>query len=366
VRALLLQFHRWTGLTVGLVLVFIAVTGLGMLFRPQLEPVVEKHLLEPADCSVRQSLDRLVSNARAAHSGQPIEEVEIARHPGRPVIVRFEDRHDIYVNSCDGSVIASRSHWGGFFGTVEQLHRFRFLDNWTGDVIGGTAAAVMLLVFVAGGITIWWPASRRALKNAFKVKWSHRGRAFELNLHRATGIYVCLILLVIGLSALPLAFKPVRYWIYAATRSPIPAAKPKSKPVGADSKPADLRDVVRRAHNLVPGARSTFVVPPHRAGDPVEIFMIADDAPHPNARSYAYFDAFSGALLRFEPYDASSPGHRIHRWLSSLHMGYLGGPLGQLALALGVLGVPLLAYTGIASYLHGRKARSARPAEGRS
>ena len=205
-RGAILQVHRWSGLTVGLLLVFLAVTGLGLLFRPQLEPLVERHLLEARRCDARASLDAVVAAARGARPGQPIEEIEIAARPGASIIVRSADRQEIYVDPCTAAVIGAKPHWGGFFGAVEQLHRFRFLDAWTGDVIGGMAASMMVLVFVAGGITIWWPASRRALKSAFRLKPALKGRAFDLNLHRTTGIYVIVVLLVVGLSAIPLAF----------------------------------------------------------------------------------------------------------------------------------------------------------------
>ncbi|TMG88658.1 MAG: PepSY domain-containing protein, partial [Betaproteobacteria bacterium] len=36
-RKTILQVHRWTGLTLGLVAVFLAITGLAMVFRSQLE-----------------------------------------------------------------------------------------------------------------------------------------------------------------------------------------------------------------------------------------------------------------------------------------------------------------------------------------
>jgi uncharacterized iron-regulated membrane protein len=356
-RSGILAIHRWTGLTLGLALVFIAVTGTGMLFRPQLEPIAERGILQVPDCASRGSLDAIVANAIAAHPGKPIEEIEILARPDAAIAVRFEDRHDVLVNPCTAGVIAGRSHWGGFFGTVEQLHRFRFLGNWAGDVIGGSAAVMMLLVFVAGGVAMWWPASRRAWSGAFKVKWRLRGHAFELNLHRATGIYVCLALTVVGLSALPLAFKPVRYAIYSALGSPMPAPKPKSaKPVGSAA-PASLDYILRGVEALMPGATSTVLVPPHKSDEAVEAFAIAADAPHGNARSYAYFDAYTGTLLRFDPYAATSAGNKAHRWLSSLHMGYLGGAFGQLLLLLGALGVPLLACTGISSYLRGRMRR---------
>ena len=344
-------------MTVGLLLMFLAVTGLGLLFRPQLEPVVERQWLQAGTCDARAPLDTVVARAVASHPGQPIEEIEIAASPRASIVVRFDDRHDVYIDPCNAAVVGARSHWGGFFGTVEQLHRFRFLSAWTGDVIGGTAAAFLLLVFVAGGLTVWWPASRRALKSAFKVKWQLKGRAFELNLHRTTGVYVCLVLLVVGLSALPLAFKPVRYAIFSAVGSPMPAPKPKSTKAAEGAAPAPLEEILERAQALVPGATDTVLTPAHKGGDPVEIFMVAPDAPHANARSYAWFDSATGSLLRFEPYASSSTGNKIHRFLSALHMGYIGGPLGQVLLFLGVLGVPVLGYTGITSYLRGRRAR---------
>ena len=357
IRGAILQVHRWSGLTVGLLLIFLAVTGLGLVFRPQLEPIVERRMLQAATCEARAPVDTVVARATAAHPGQPIEEVEMVASPRASIVVRFDDRYDVFVDPCAASVVAGRSHWGGVFGTLEQLHRFRFLSSWTGDVIGGTAAAFLLVVFVAGGLTIWWPASRRALKSAFKLKWRLKGRAFELNLHRTTGIYVCVVLLAVASSALPLAFKPVRNAIFSAVGSPMPAPKPAGTKIGAGTQPASMEGIVERAKALVPGAADIVLTPPRKDGDAVEVFMVGPDEPHANARSYAWFDAATGKLLRFEPYASSSTGNKVHRFLSALHMGYIGGALGQMLLFLGVLGIPVLGYTGIASYLRGRRAR---------
>src|SRR5437870_4660249 len=67
VRTLVLQAHRWTGLTVGLVLVFMAITGSLIAYRSHLEPVVNRDLLTVPACANRAPLDTLISNARAAH-----------------------------------------------------------------------------------------------------------------------------------------------------------------------------------------------------------------------------------------------------------------------------------------------------------
>jgi vanillate O-demethylase ferredoxin subunit len=85
--------------------------------------------------------------------------------------------------------------------------------------------------------------------------------------------------------------------------------------------------------------------------DAVEIYAIERGAPHPNARSYVYLNPYTADVLRFEPYAASSAGNRIYRWLGSLHTARVGGLPVQLLLFAGILGVPVLAYTGIRSAL---------------
>jgi len=42
---LVLSWHRWTGLTIGLVLVFMAATGILISYRSRLEPAVYRGLL---------------------------------------------------------------------------------------------------------------------------------------------------------------------------------------------------------------------------------------------------------------------------------------------------------------------------------
>jgi vanillate O-demethylase ferredoxin subunit len=67
-------------------------------------------------------------------------------------------------------------------------------------------------------------------------------------------------------------------------------------------------------------------------------------------------------VVRYVPYAASSAGNKLYFWTLSLHTGHVGGLAGQLVLLAGALSVPLLAYTGISSYLRRRARRSVAPA----
>ena len=64
---LVLSWHRWTGLTVGLVLVFMAATGILLSYRSRMEPAVYRDLLTAPACDA--AMEPPPGNGRA--TGQP-------------------------------------------------------------------------------------------------------------------------------------------------------------------------------------------------------------------------------------------------------------------------------------------------------
>jgi len=352
IRNTILQVHRWTGLTVGLVAVFLALTGLAMLFRPQLQPLAERGLRDVPSCSARLALDDLIARARESRPGARVGQVEIFEGGFGATIVRFSDMQGVYVNSCDGTVLGQQDRWGGFFGFVEWLHRLRFAgDPDVTELIGGSVSFVIALAMVIGGIAMWWPPGLGALKTAVKFRPGLKGRAFDVNLHRTVGLYASVVLLMSTLTSLTFTFEWARHAIFTAAGSPLPARKPGVAASGA-LLPAET--FMARTLKVVPGARDIQIQFPRKPGDAVEVQALDRDAPHANARDFIYLDPYSGDIVRFEPHATSSTGNRIYRWLGALHRGEVGGIAVQLLLFVGILGVPVLAYTGIRGYVRRR------------
>jgi ferredoxin-NADP reductase len=355
VRKSILQVHRWTGLTVGLLLIFLALTGLALVFRPHLEPVVHHNLLEVAPCTAPMPLDSLIANARAAHATGELDLVRIPGEPNASTMVRFTDNKEVFVNPCTGAVLGQQPRWGGVFGTMEEWHRFRFLKSTdVANFITGTAAIAMAFILVIAGIVIWWPRNLRSLKSAVTFRPHLRGRAFDLNLHQIVGLYASLVILAVAVTSLPLAFQWIRYGMFSAVGSPKPDPRPNASAPVVGARPLSMGAFWERTQSLVPHPAEAVLQLPRKPRDPVEIYVIESDAPHKNARTYLYLDAYTGDVLRFEPYAATSLGNRIYRWSASLHSGEVGGVFGQLLQFLGILGVPVLGYTGFSSYLRRR------------
>jgi ferredoxin-NADP reductase len=359
-RLTMLWLHRWTGLTAGLVLMMLATTGSMMLFRPQIEPLMQPDLLTVPSCLGRATIEALTSAAQTAHPEGKLDFVRLESYAAAAErmpagFVRFKDKTTVYLNPCTAQVLGQRNRYSGLFGTIEGLHRLRFVED--GEVITGTTALLTVLLLIGGGYYLWWPATRRGLRSAMRHDRSLRGPARTLNLHRTVGLYVGLIVLASALTGLPQAFKWYKQLLYSATGSAKPAKSPHS---AAPGKRIELERAWLIGQQIVPGASVSQLRYPEKPNDAIELFFIGRDAPHPNARTMLYLDAVTGATLRLDPYASSSAGNKLYFWMLSWHNGLVGGAFGQWLMLFGLLGVPVLGYTGFSSFLR-RQLRRAAP-----
>src|SRR3546814_12403230 len=77
-RQALLTIHRWLGLTLALLLVVQGGTGVAMVFRDEIEPVIHPEL-RVAPAPTRLSMQQLFDTVRTTHPDAAITRAEIPR-----------------------------------------------------------------------------------------------------------------------------------------------------------------------------------------------------------------------------------------------------------------------------------------------
>ncbi|HVU34238.1 MAG TPA: PepSY-associated TM helix domain-containing protein [Opitutaceae bacterium] len=358
-RKPLLVLHTWGGIISGLVLLTVALSGTVLIFRTQLERRMDpRRFIVPAGAQ-RWSIDRLAARARAAHPAGDLLSVRYYGDPTMPLLVLFSTREYVHLNPYTGEVLGTRARYGEGFGWVEGLHKYLTLDPDTGTNVNGTFGFVFAGLFLTG-LVLWWPATRRALKAGLTVNRKLRGRPWHLNLHKTLGFYATAILLFSAVTGIFIAFDSTRAALDVITLSP---ARNIPGPIaGAGEQFAGFDAVARQIDRLMPHARETYIARPKQGL--VTSYAIAADAPHPNARSYVWLDGATAGVVRFTPYARASRGYRLYYWLLSLHTAAAGGWVMKLLLLFGTLSVPVLAYTGVMSYLR-RKSRQTATAPAR-
>jgi vanillate O-demethylase ferredoxin subunit len=348
-RPWLLHLHRWSGLVAGIVFLLVALTGAALAFRPQLEPFVAPALLTAPACATTLPLDVLVERARATSpQAGPLRFIRLVETPGATVRVRFDDGKWVDVDPCSGRVAGSQRLYGGLFGTLSWLHIFGFMPGQ--KQIAGAVALLFAAAMLGAGLVLWWPPTLRALRAGMRLPSGVVGAARSIGLHKAVAFYAAPVLLASAATGLFQAY----HWGTA------PAPARLAAPAAPGAHAASLQGLWEVAQQVVPRPRKTQVRFPAQAGAPVTFEMVASDAPHANALNYVRIDPRNGQLREVVPHAANPPAHKAYLFAAALHYGWVGGIAGQLLLLLGSLAVPVLAWTGVASFLRRREARPGR------
>ncbi|MDE2371798.1 MAG: PepSY domain-containing protein [Burkholderiales bacterium] len=353
-RKKLLWLHTWTGLTLGLVIVLLAVTGGGMVLRPVLDEIVNRDLLVVPYCTAPLPLDDLARRAMAVHPSGRLHSIDITADPNASVLVRFANKDQVFLNPCDGRVLGQQNEYGGYFGVVDWLHRFRFMDE--GRLVAGWVSLAFFVVLIVGGVALWWPRKGVPLGHGLKFDPRLPGSARTLNLHRVVGIYSALLLLLITLTAIPISFVPVKQWIYRLAHD-VESAKPKSLPAASGQPRLPMQTLYERARQAMPEQEWMMLRYPVKPGDSVEAEIREHGVPHADSKSYVFLDAHTGAVLRASHYAGDiGLGRKIYLYCIALHSGLVGGLPFQLLLLGAAFSIPVQAYSGLSPYLR-RKLR---------
>lgn len=357
-RKQLVDLHTWSGLLIGLVLAFLALTAAGFVLRPLLERTLYSHLLSVPSCSHPLPLDRLAAAARAIHSRGSLESLEITSGDTSSIGVKFSDDDVVYVEPCTAAILGTQNEYGGFFGFFDGLHRFRFMPD--GRQVAGACNAVFLALLLLGGVVLWWPRRGQSLKAAATFNRRLPGTARTISLHKVVGLYTLSVLLIISLTALPLSFEPVRDLIGWVVGSPSVIPPPPQSVVQSGEKRISMQDAFMRLRQAFPDAARVSIAYPHYPRDPVAMEVLERGAPHSEAKSYLYLDAYSGAVLRRAPYATQTPlGRKVYVYLLALHSGLVGGLPYQLLLLVACLAMPVQAYSGLSPYIRRKLRKSA-------
>ena len=127
-------------------------------------------------------------------------------------------RASMYVDQYTGEIMGKYER-APFFNFMFRIHRW-LLDSmkqdggiFWGKMIVGTSTLMFVFVLISG-VVVWWPRTRKALKNSLKIVANKGWRRFWYDLHVAGGIYALVFLLAMALTGLTWSFQWYRTGFY--------------------------------------------------------------------------------------------------------------------------------------------------------
>ncbi len=230
-RRALFQMHLWSGIAIGLYVLFISVTGSVLVYSNELyraatpDPILSKGtgpLL--SDDQLGQAALRQYPGYRAAavrRAPNPNEAVEVRLRRGNETINRLFDPR---TGSDRGDSVSPGIR---FVSKLLDLHD-NLLGGKTGRKINGIGAVAVLILAVSG-LVVWWPG----IKTWRRSLTLHRGLGWKRqtwHLHSMIGFWSLAFVLVFGLSGIYLAI-PDRVQDLADWIQPLTPANARSRTV---------------------------------------------------------------------------------------------------------------------------------------
>ena len=216
------QIHLWLSVPFGLIISLICFSGAMLVFENEVMELVRHELYYVKKVeTVSLPVDRLLEEVELMlPDSVSVTGINVFSDPERAWQVNLSKprRAFMYVDQYTGE-IKGKYERPAFFVTMFRLHRW-LLDSMKADggafwgkMIVGVSTLLFVVVLISG-IVIWWPRTRKALKNSLRISVGRGFRRFWYDLHVAGGMYALFFLLAMALTGLTWSFGWYRTGFY--------------------------------------------------------------------------------------------------------------------------------------------------------
>lgn len=201
------KIHLCLGLTSGLVVFIISITGCLYAFQEEISDLTQPFRFCEAKSTAYLPPSELKAIAEKALPNKLLHAVKY-NEPGRAAEAIFysyepEYYYITYLNPYDGKILKVKNMEMDFFHFILDGHFYL----WMPPKIGQTTVVVFMFIFlvmVISGIILWFPKNRAAVKQRFWFRWK-KGLSWKrknYDLHNIPGFYACLFALVFVVTGL--------------------------------------------------------------------------------------------------------------------------------------------------------------------
>lgn len=355
------QLHLWLGLSAGLALVLLGLTGSALVFQGEIDRFLNPGLLLPvaegppvSPGTAKRSIEQAIpENYDLAWMSAPHQNNGVYRGYVGPADSPFALM--VAIDPGSGALLGQRPVGEGLVRFLYTLH-FQLHLGRTGQNLVGIIG-LLALVSLISGLVLWWPGRRNVLA-ALTIKRRAAPFRRQRDLHQTLGFISAPVIGMIVISGIILALSQLSRPLVDRI-SPLGEFGrdlPVASAAGGD--PVDVDEALLAARAEFPTARLTGIGFP-RGEQPAYRFAFSEVS-HPrqdSGRAYAWVDRHSGKIVDVRSWDRLGSGDRFLDWQVPLHNGSAFGMPGRIAVFL--LGfVPLaMAITGCRVWLARRRTR---------
>ncbi|TLF44337.1 PepSY-associated TM helix domain-containing protein [Maribacter aurantiacus] len=340
-KKIIFQLHKILGLSTGLVVFIVAITGCGWAFKEEIESLYDDYkkvvpenrpILTPTKA---KDLAKQIFPDNTVHGTlfkKRDDAIEVIFYDAEP-----EFYQSVFLNPYSGEVIQVDDHLSGFFAFVLKGHMRLWLPKNIGEQIVGVSILIFIFIIISGFI-LWLPKKRKNLRQRLKFDWKSttRWKRKNFDLHTVIGFYICAFSLVLAFTGSLMSYNWLKYAVY--------------KSVGGEKEPvfmipenirkADEKEDVLPMDYLItklsienPDAESFELHYPHTSEESIYVEVSHSKGLYYDA-DYRFFDQKTLEEIEtpsiYGKYENAGVAEKILRMNYDIHIGAIGGIVGKI------------------------------------
>lgn len=344
------KIHLWLGLTSGLIVLLLSVTGCIYAFSQEITGYLRKDVIYVPEVKETRLPVSTIWNKTYAAVGDTIQlgDVHVYKDPRKSVEFHCYKQSDdkdaiwyfdtidyyyhIYVDPYTGEILGIYDEEKDFFNIVKMLHWSLLFTTEIGQQIVGWGTFIFVVMLITG-IILWWPKNKAARKQRFRFQWkdSTKWRRKNYDIHNIFGFYISFIAIIIAFTGMVWAFtwfKAVVYVAGAQSITPPEEVVKESEAVKGDTDIAlDKAYEYTKAHYKDADAMS--LGKPEKPTEAINVYV----QQYPGVY-YVYhqlqFDQYTGKLLHEKKHSERNFGEKLIIANYDIHVGAILGIPGKI------------------------------------
>lgn len=363
-------------LTVGLVFVILGLTGSFNVFYFELEELGLPKVHITPNAQMR-SLDEIMLTVKAAHpQRQGAWYLHLPTYNRDYLWVDYPNPEEssakffapleILVDPHTGKIVKEQ-FWGRtFWSQIYDLHVNLLTDNISADVAKITFKIVSFLgivFFIAAlsGLYLWWPRQGK-FEQAVTFKRRASPQRFNFDLHKTTGFYSSIILLILAFTGFAFGYGDYikslvsSFSVVKAVHFKTPETVKSEFSEHAEA--ITIESAVAIADRVFPNSQLLWLSTPDGKDDVYAIEKRQQgEVNRRRPRSKVWIDQYSGKVLAVEDPNQFTAGETFLNLLRPLHSGEAFGFAGRVLWCVAGFAPLVLYVTGILRWLQKRRAK---------
>lgn len=361
-KSLIFRLHGWLGISAGLIITVVGLSGALLAFEPQILKWINPGVLTiKAPSSAKMlSPEALYAEVLAAAPQREVQALTLSNQINSPAQVVFQTLgkprgQSVWLQPYSGQLMPYVRGVQSF-DFIEDLHRKLLLGDF-GKALTGCSAIVLVLMAISGLYMRWLRRPPR-LRNWLMLRKGLKGKALYWQLHGVAGAWCLLFFLFSAGTGLLWSYDVYKAGVYNVLNVPLPVTKmARLETVQNTAEPSlsasRFGELTQPAwHTFVrnhPDYVSASILLAPLAKNIVKIDFVLASATHPRAKNTLTLST-NGQVIKLQRFTDKSWGERMTVSWKLLHTGQYWGWVGQLLLALSSLSLGLFSYTGLRLY----------------